>query len=178
MSVTLHTTVGDIKLELYCDQAPKSCEVCFNNFLALCASDYYKNCIFHRNIKDFMVQTGDPTGQGKGGQSIYGAPFDDEFSTELTHNKRGILSMANNGPNTNKSQFFITYTATKHLDLKYTIFGHVIDGFEALEELETIKVDAKYRPVVEQRIKDSISNFILMPVYYCLFIISIFIFCN
>ncbi|KAF8387079.1 cyn-10 [Pristionchus pacificus] len=178
MSVTLHTTVGDIKLELYCDQAPKACELNSQNFLALCASDYYKNCIFHRNIKDFMVQTGDPTGLGKGGQSIYGSPFEDEFSTEISHSKRGILSMANNGPNTNKSQFFITYAVAKHLDLKYTIFGHVIDGFDALEELESIKVDAKYRPVVEHRIKDSNSNFILIPsVYYCP-LISLFIIRN
>ncbi|EYB88512.1 hypothetical protein Y032_0245g3542 [Ancylostoma ceylanicum] len=150
MSVTLHTTVGDIKVELFCQECPKTCE----NFLALCASDYYKDNIFHRNIKDFMVQTGDPTGTGKGGNSIWGGPFEDELSVELRHEGRGILSMANNGPNTNKSQFFITYAKQPHLDLKYTVFGKVIDGFDALDELETIKVDAKYRPVVEQRIRD------------------------
>ncbi|KHJ83820.1 peptidyl-prolyl cis-trans isomerase, cyclophilin-type, partial [Oesophagostomum dentatum] len=147
MAVTLHTTVGDIKIELFCQECPKTCE----NFLALCASDYYKNNIFHRNIKDFMVQTGDPTGTGKGGNSIWGAPFEDELSVELRHDGRGTVSMANNGPNTNKSQFFITYAKQPHLDLKYTVFGKVIDGFDALDELETIKVDAKYRPVVEQR---------------------------
>ncbi|KJH48441.1 iojap-like protein [Dictyocaulus viviparus] len=146
MSVTLHTTAGDIKIELFCQECPKTCE----NFLALCASDYYKDNIFHRNIKDFMVQTGDPTGTGKGGNSIWGTPFEDELSAELRHSGRGILSMANNGPNTNKSQFFITYAKQPHLDLKYTVFGKVIDGFDALDELETIKVDAKYRPVVEQ----------------------------
>ncbi|KAE9419116.1 hypothetical protein Angca_004210, partial [Angiostrongylus cantonensis] len=124
------------------------------NFLALCASNYYKDNIFHRNIKDFVVQTGDPTGTGKGGNSIWGGPFEDELSTELKHSGRGIVSMANNGPNTNKSQFFITYAKQPHLDLKYTVFGKVIDGFDALDELETIKVDAKYRPVVEQRIRD------------------------
>ncbi|PAV87564.1 hypothetical protein WR25_00288 [Diploscapter pachys] len=128
MSVTLHTTIGDVKIELYCEQAPKTCE----NFLALCASDYYNGCTFHRNIKDFMVQTGDPTNTGKGGQSIWGQPFADELVPDL------------------KSQFFITYAKQPHLDLKYTIFGRVIDGFDALDELEVIKVDAKYRPVVEQ----------------------------
>ncbi|VDO53782.1 unnamed protein product [Haemonchus placei] len=137
MAVTLHTTAGDIKLELFCQECPKTCE----NFLALCAND-------------FMVQTGDPTGTGKGGNSIWGGPFEDELSVELRHDGRGTLSMANNGPNTNKSQFFITYAKQPHLDLKYTVFGKVIDGFDALDELETIKVDAKYRPVVEQRIKD------------------------
>ncbi|ETN80340.1 putative iojap-like protein [Necator americanus] len=149
MAVTLHTTAGDIKIELFCQECPKTCE----NFLALCASDYYKDNIFHRNIKDFMVQTGDPTGTGKGGNSIWGGPFEDELSVELRHEGRGIVSMANNGPNTNKSQFFITYAKQPHLDLKYTIFGKVIDGFDALDELETIKVDAKYRPVVEQRFR-------------------------
>ncbi|PIO52636.1 peptidyl-prolyl cis-trans isomerase, cyclophilin-type, partial [Teladorsagia circumcincta] len=119
MSVTLHTTAGDIKLELFCQECPKACE----NFLALCASGYYKDNIFHRNIKDFMVQTGDPTGTGKGGNSIWGGPFEDELSVELRHEGRGTLSMANNGPNTNKSQFFITYAKQPHLDLKYTVFG-------------------------------------------------------
>ncbi|VDK51538.1 unnamed protein product [Cylicostephanus goldi] len=151
MAVTLHTTVGDIKIELFCQECPKTCEYSScQNFLALCASDYYNNNIFHRNIKDFMVQTGDPTGTGKGGNSIWGAPFEDELSVELRHDGRGTVSMANNGPNTNKSQFFITYAKQPHLDLKYTVFGRVIDGFDALDELETIKVDAKYRPVVEQ----------------------------
>uniref|UniRef100_A0A1I7X6D8 Peptidyl-prolyl cis-trans isomerase n=1 Tax=Heterorhabditis bacteriophora TaxID=37862 RepID=A0A1I7X6D8_HETBA len=150
MSVTLHTTAGDIKVELFCDVCPKTCEVCninilfeLNNFLALCANEYYKGNIFHRNIKDFMVQTGDPTGTGKGGDSIWGGPFEDEFVPELKHDARGTLSMANSGPNSNKSQFFISYAKQPHLDLKYTIFGRVIDGWDALDELETIKVDSK-----------------------------------
>uniref|UniRef100_A0A915DJE3 Peptidyl-prolyl cis-trans isomerase n=1 Tax=Ditylenchus dipsaci TaxID=166011 RepID=A0A915DJE3_9BILA len=127
MAVTLHTTAGDIKLELLCQQCPKTCE----NFLALCASGYYDNCIFHRNIKSFMVQTGDPTSSGKAGQSIWGEPFEDELHADIKHDTRGIVSMASNGPNTNR----------------------VIDGFDALEELENIKVDAKYKPVVEQKIR-------------------------
>ncbi|TKR80382.1 hypothetical protein L596_014463 [Steinernema carpocapsae] len=94
-----------------------------HNFLALCASNYYNDCIFHRNIKDFMVQTGDPTGTGKGGESIWGEPFQDELDPELKHDCRGILSMANNGPDSNKSQFFICYAKHPHLDLKNTVFG-------------------------------------------------------
>lgn len=98
-------------------------EIIFQNFLALCASNYYDNCLFHRNIKGFIVQTGDPTHTGKGGTSIWNRPFEDEFKEELRHNARGFVSMANNGPNTNGSQFFITYGPQPHLDLKYTLFG-------------------------------------------------------
>ncbi|EFO20046.1 hypothetical protein LOAG_08445 [Loa loa] len=154
MSVTLQTTLGDIKIELYCDLCPKTCE----NFLALCASGYYDNCIFHRNIKDFMVQTGDPTGTGKGGDSIWGGPIEDELNTTLKHDARGVVSMAGNGPNTSRSQFFITYAKHPTLDLKYTVFGRVIDGFDTLDELEKVKVDAKYRPVVEQKIQNVIIH--------------------
>lgn len=120
-SVTFHTDVGDIKIELFCEDCPKTCE----NFLALCASDYYNNCLFHRNIKGFIVQTGDPTGTGKGGNSIWGRKFEDEFKDHLKHTDRGMLSMANSGPNTNSSQFFFTYAAQPHLDLKYTMFGEL-----------------------------------------------------
>lgn len=119
MSVTLHTDVGDIKIEVFCERTPKTCE----NFLALCASNYYNGCIFHRNIKGFMVQTGDPTGTGRGGNSIWGKKFEDEYSEYLKHNVRGVVSMANNGPNTSGSQFFITYGKQPHLDMKYTVFG-------------------------------------------------------
>ncbi|KAF2879761.1 hypothetical protein ILUMI_26404 [Ignelater luminosus] len=149
MSVTLHTDVGDIKIELFCESCPKTCE----NFLALCASDYYNGCLFHRNIKGFIVQTGDPGGIGKGGNSIWNRRFEDEFKEDIKHTARGILSMANNGPNTNGSQFFITYAAHPHLDLKYTIFGKVIDGLEALDELEKLPVNPKnYRPLNDTRI--------------------------
>lgn len=149
MSVTLHTDLGDIKIELKYEDCPKTVE----NFLALCASDYYNDCIFHRNIKGFIVQTGDPSGTGKGGQSIWGKKFEDEFKEHLTHNKRGIVSMANNGSNTNASQFFISYGAQPALDLKYTIFGCVIDGLQVLDDLEKLPVDPKtYRPVIEKKI--------------------------
>ncbi|XP_035684109.1 peptidyl-prolyl cis-trans isomerase-like 3 [Branchiostoma floridae] len=151
MAVTLHTDVGDIKIELFCEQSPKSCE----NFLALAASDYYKGVVFHRNIKGFMVQTGDPTGTGKGGSSIYGGKFEDEINDTLKHNVRGVVSMANSGPNTNASQFFITYAKQPHLDMKYTIFGKVIDGLDTLDELEKLPVEERtYRPLSDVRVSD------------------------
>ncbi|TNM89323.1 hypothetical protein fugu_003557 [Takifugu bimaculatus] len=150
-AVTLHTDLGEIKIELFCERTPKSCE----NFLALCASGFYNDCTFHRNIKGFMVQTGDPTGSGKGGTSIWGRKFEDEFSEHLKHNVRGVVSMANNGPNTNGSQFFITYAKQPHLDMKYTAFGKVIDGLETLDEIEKLPVNEKtFRPLTETRIKD------------------------
>ena len=151
MSVTLHTDVGDIKIELFCDLTPKTCE----NFLALCASNYYDGCNFHRNIKGFMVQTGDPTNTGKGGKSIWGGKFEDEIREELKHSARGIVSMANNGPNTNGSQFFITYAPQAHLDLKYTVFAKVIDGLDTLDVLEKLPVvDGKsFRPCVDTKIR-------------------------
>lgn len=151
MSVTLHTDVGDLKIELFCDQAPNTC----TNFLALCASDYYDGCLFHRNIKGFMVQTGDPTNTGKGGQSIWNRKFEDELSDELKHSVRGVVSMANSGPSTNASQFFITYGKQPHLDMKYTVFGKVIDGFDTLDALEKIPVvnTKAYRPQVDTKIK-------------------------
>ena len=91
MSVTLHTTHGDIKLELFIHQTPKTCE----NFLALCGTDYYNDCVFVRNIKSFMLQTGDPTNTGKGGNSIWGGKFNDEIREDLKHKARGVVSMAN-----------------------------------------------------------------------------------
>ncbi|XP_022085247.1 peptidyl-prolyl cis-trans isomerase-like 3 isoform X2 [Acanthaster planci] len=149
MAVTLHTDVGDIKLELFCEQVPKACE----NFLALCASGYYDNTVIHRNIKGFMVQMGDPLGTGKGGTSIWGWKFEDEFVDNLKHNVRGVVSMANSGPDTNGSQFFITYAKQPHLDMKYTIFGKVIDGLESLDDLEKLHVNEKsFRPLAEKRI--------------------------
>ncbi|XP_044177342.1 peptidyl-prolyl cis-trans isomerase-like 3 [Acropora millepora] len=150
MSVTLHTELGDLKIELFCEDTPKASE----NFLALCASNYYDNCVFHRNIKGFMVQTGDPTGSGKGGKSIWGKKFADELSPSLRHNARGTVSMANNGQDTNGSQFFICYAKQPHLDMKYTVFGKVIDGLETLDDLEKLPVNEKsYRPLTDVRIK-------------------------
>jgi len=104
MSVTLHTTLGNIKIEVFCDTAQRTSF----NFLALCASGYYDNTTFHRNMKGFMIQGGDPTGTGKGGESIWGGTFADEFHPDNTHDKRGVVSMANTGMNTNKSVRFVT----------------------------------------------------------------------
>ncbi|CAG8445424.1 5684_t:CDS:2 [Dentiscutata erythropus] len=144
MSVTLHTDLGDLKIEVFCEAVPKTAE----NFLALCASGYYDNNLVHRNIKGFMVQTGDPTGTGKGGNSIWGRKFADEIKSSLKHNARGIVSMANSGPDTNGSQFFITYTKLPHLDTK------VIDGCDTtLDAIEKVPVDEKNRPTQEIRIK-------------------------
>eukprot|EP01112_Ceratiomyxa_fruticulosa_P006256 TRINITY_DN1704_c0_g1_i2.p1 TRINITY_DN1704_c0_g1~~TRINITY_DN1704_c0_g1_i2.p1 ORF type:complete len:161 (-),score=22.49 TRINITY_DN1704_c0_g1_i2:68-550(-) len=149
MSVTLKTNYGDIKIEVFCDAVPRAAE----NFLALCASLYYNNTIFHRNIKGFMVQGGDPTGTGKGGSSIWGKPFGDEFVPHLKHNARGIVSMANSGPDTNGSQFFIAYAKQKHLDNQYTVIGKVIAGFEVLDAIEKVPVDGDDRPLSPIRIE-------------------------
>ncbi|KAK1934363.1 putative cyclophilin [Babesia divergens] len=144
MALTLHTSLGDIKLELYCQDAPKACK----NFLALCASDYYNGLTFHRNIKGFLIQGGDPTGKGKGGESIYGSLFENEIASHLKHDKRGVLSMANMGkPNTNGSQFFITYAKHPQLNGAYTIFGRIVDGMDTLDKMEKEPVGEKHRPV-------------------------------
>ncbi|KAI9773993.1 MAG: Peptidyl-prolyl cis-trans isomerase cyp10 [Geoglossum umbratile] len=143
MSITLHTTLGDLKLEIFCESVPKAAE----NFLALSASAYYNNTPFHRNIAGFMVQGGDPTGRGKGGASIWDAPFADEIRPALRHNARGVVSTANRGPGTNGSQFFIAYAAAPHLDGANTVFGKVIEGADTtLAAMEALEVDKKYRP--------------------------------
>ncbi|KAF7520847.1 hypothetical protein G7054_g12651 [Neopestalotiopsis clavispora] len=119
--VLLSTTMGDITVELYTTHAPKTCK----NFAELARRNYYDGCVVHRIITDFMIQTGDPTGTGRGGASIYGEKFDDEIHAGLRHTGAGVLSMANAGPNTNGSQFFITLAPTPWLDGKHTIFGRV-----------------------------------------------------
>eukprot|EP01084_Bolivina_argentea_P182540 315105_1 len=120
--VLLHTTIGDIDIELWPKQTPKTCR----NFVQLLMEKYYDNTIFHRVIKDFMAQTGDPTNSGNGGESIYGKPFKDEFHSRLTFSHRGIVAMANSGAkNDNKSQFFVTLDKCDWLNRKHTIFGKV-----------------------------------------------------
>ncbi len=151
MSVTLHTNLGDLKVEVACELVPKAAE----NFLALCASGYYDGTTFHRNIKGFMVQGGDPTGTGKGGRSIYDTPkgqFEDEIVRELKHNVRGIVSMANSGPDTNRSQFFITYAKQSHLNGKYTVLGRVIDGMDVLDKMERTPTGPGDKPLKEMRV--------------------------
>ncbi|KAF2225855.1 hypothetical protein BDZ85DRAFT_316985 [Elsinoe ampelina] len=148
--VTMATTHGDLTLELYPEYAPKAVW----NFLRLSQKGYYNGVSFHRNIRNFMIQGGDPTGTGRGGSSIWGKNFEDQFEGPLTHDGRGVLSMANKGKDTNSSQFFITYRAVKHLDRKHTIFGRVVDGLGALDKLEKVSTDDKDRPLEACAIKE------------------------
>ncbi|RNJ25777.1 peptidylprolyl isomerase [Halosegnis longus] len=171
-TVTFHTTHGDITVELFADRAPKTVE----NFLGLArhepAADappapetdtwkdpesgevrgdsLYAGVPFHRIIEGFMIQGGDPTGTGRGGP---GYQFDDEFHDDLTHDGPGLLSMANSGPNTNGSQFFITLDAQPHLDGKHAVFGQVIDGMDVVEELGSLPTDRQDQPQEDAEIE-------------------------
>ena len=124
-SAKVTTDKGEMLIKLYADKVP----VTVNNFVFLARNGYYDDTIFHRVIADFMAQAGDPTGTGRGGP---GYNFKDEFDPSLKHNKRGILSMANAGPNTNGSQFFITHGPTPWLDGKHAVFGEVVNGLDVL----------------------------------------------
>ncbi|XP_012057135.1 PREDICTED: peptidyl-prolyl cis-trans isomerase-like 2 [Atta cephalotes] len=137
------TNFGALNLELYCDMVPKTCE----NFMKHCQNGYYDGTKFHRSIRNFMIQGGDPTNTGNGGKSIWGKPFEDEFKSNLVHQGRGILSMANSGPNTNGSQFFITFRSCRHLDRKHTVFGKIVGGLDMLNAMEKVEVDNKDRPI-------------------------------
>lgn len=142
-SVILHTTLGDIKIKLFKNLTPKTTE----NFVMLCKKKYYNNVVFHRIIKNFMIQTGDPLGNGTGGESIWGGHFKDEFNHNLTHAKPFMVSMANAGPNTNGSQFFITTQEAKFLDNKHTIFGEVIEGLDTVRSIEGLETDENDKPL-------------------------------
>jgi peptidyl-prolyl cis-trans isomerase-like 1 len=133
---------------LYNDHAPKTCK----NFETLASKGYYDNVVMHRIIPNFMIQTGDPTGTGRGGSSIYGDKFEDEISPSLKHTGAGILSMANSGPNTNGSQFFITLAPTPWLDGKHTIFGRVKSGLGIVKRLGLVKTNKEDRPLEDVRI--------------------------
>ena len=168
---TVKTNHGDLKIQLFPEQAPKTVA----NFVALSKDGYYDGVIFHRIIKDFMIQGGDPTGTGMGGSSIYGDRFEDEFSMEV-FNLRGALSMANAGPNTNGSQFFIVQNSTlpyaakelerggwpaqiatlyaenggtPHLDQRHTVFGHLMDeaSFQVLDAIAAVETGAQDKPI-------------------------------
>ena len=166
--VTIETNHGDIKIQLFDELVPKTVK----NFLGLAEKDYYNGVIFHRVIPDFMIQGGDPTGTGAGGESIYGGQFEDEFTDQL-FNFDGALSMANAGPNTNGSQFFIVTNSnmpkrmikdmasagypeeviaeyknggTPWLDHRHTVFGQVIDGMDVVKEISKVKRDPSDRP--------------------------------
>ena len=141
--VTLHTSHGSLTFTLFCGLTLMTCE----NFLQLCEEGYYENTPFHRSIPGFIIQGGDPSGTGTGGKNVFGIQhFRDEFHESLRHAKRGMLSMANSGPNTNRSQFFITYRAAPHLDNKHTVFGEVSGDTTALDILEQIPTDIHNRP--------------------------------
>lgn len=145
------TSLGDLNLELLPEHAPKAVW----NFVQLAKKGYYNGTIFHRNIRGFMIQGGDPSGTGRGGQSIWGKPFEDEFEGPNLHSARGILSMANKGKNTNTSQFFITYRAVPHLDRKHTIFARVVGGLDTtLSSMERAPTGEKDKPIEDIEIRD------------------------
>ncbi|EKD20436.1 uncharacterized protein L3040_004276 [Drepanopeziza brunnea f. sp. 'multigermtubi'] len=139
----IETSMGSLNIELQTETAPRAVW----NFVHLAKKGYYNGVKFHRNIRNFMIQGGDPTGTGKGGTSIWGKNFMDEFDGPLTHDARGVMSMANKGKNTNSSQFFITYKPAKHLDRKHTIFGRVVGGMDVLTKLENVPGDDGNRPL-------------------------------
>ncbi|CAD0108943.1 unnamed protein product [Aureobasidium uvarum] len=166
-TVVLVTTMGEITVELYTEHAPKvsilflavtasqnasetltlaTKQTC-HNFSTLASRGYYNTTPFHRIIPSFMIQGGDPTGTGRGGASIYGDKFADELNPSLRHSGAGILSMANAGPDTNGSQFFITLAPTPWLDGKHTIFGRVKGGMKVVQRMGLVKVDKEDRPV-------------------------------
>jgi len=147
--VLLKTSVGDIDIELWSKECPKTCR----NFIQLCLEGYYDGTIFHRLVKDFIVQGGDPSGTGMGGESIYGEPFKDEFHSRLKFNRRGMIGMANSGPNDNSSQFFFTLGSTPELDKKHTLFGKVSGNtvYNMIKLGET-DVDKNERPLNPNKI--------------------------
>ncbi len=146
--VVLETNQGAIEIKLMPDVAPKACE----NFIGLVQKGYYEGIIFHRVIKNFMIQGGDPTGTGTGGSSLWGAPFKDEVISSVRFDKPGILAMANSGPNTNGSQFFITTVSTPWLNMRHTIFGEVVSGYDAVKKIENAPTGAQDKPIEEQKI--------------------------
>ncbi|KNC79971.1 hypothetical protein SARC_07654 [Sphaeroforma arctica JP610] len=152
--VRIKTNKGDMNIELYCALVPKTCE----NFLLLAQQGHYNGTAFHRSIKNFMIQGGDPTGTGSGGESAWGGRFADEFHAKLSHEGRGMLSMANNGEDSNGSQFFITYRSCKHLDNKHSVFGKVVGGIDTLSALEKVPVNEKTHKPKDRRAKEIAAN--------------------
>ena len=146
--VVMETNRGTIKWKLFPEVAPLACE----NMIRLAEKGYYDGVIFHRVIKRFMLQGGDPEGTGRGGQSIWNRNFADEFSDQAKFDRKGLLAMANAGPGTNGSQFFITVAPCDRLNGKHTIFGEVIAGYEVVEAIEKCPVGSGDRPRAEQKI--------------------------
>ncbi len=152
-TIVFETNQGNIEIQLMPDIAPKTCE----NMIGLIEKGYYDGIIFHRVIKDFMIQGGDPTGTGRGGESLWGATFEDEVTVDVKFDKKGLLAMANAGPGTNGSQFFITTKQEENeeipwLNMKHTIFGEVTTGYDVVEKIENTKVGGGDKPVEEQKI--------------------------
>jgi len=143
----LKTNNGTMTIKLFTQQVPKTTL----NFMGLAQKGYYNGIIFHRIIKNFMLQGGDPTGTGMGGESIYGEKFDDEFHSDLK-NITYSLSMANAGPNTNGSQFFINQSDNNYLDNKHSVFGQVVEGMENVDKISKVKTDSQDKPVKEVKI--------------------------
>ena len=148
MTVVFETTSGNIEFKLFEDIAPKTVE----NFVGLVNKGYYNGIIFHRVIKNFMIQGGDPTGTGRGGESLWGEPFEDECSPSVKFDRKGLLAMANAGPGTNGSQFFITTTTPTWLNMKHTIFGEVIEGYDVVQKIENSQTGRGDRPIQDQKI--------------------------
>ncbi|HTL47831.1 MAG TPA: peptidylprolyl isomerase [Verrucomicrobiae bacterium] len=146
MKVKIETTLGDIQAELFQDKAPKTVA----NFEKLARKGFYDGIIFHRVIPNFMIQTGDPTGTGTGGP---GYQFEDEFSPQLRHDAPGVFSMANAGPNTNGSQFFITDAATPWLDNRHSVFGKVTEGMDIVKKIAQAPRDARDKPLQKVSMK-------------------------
>ena len=147
-NLILETTQGNIELKLFDDIAPKACE----NFRTHAKDGYYDDIIFHRIIDAFMIQGGDPTGTGRGGESIWGEAFEDECVESVKFDRPGLLAMANSGPNTNGSQFFITTVETPWLNMNHTIFGEIVSGMDVVTKLEKVEKDSGDRPVEDQKI--------------------------
>lgn len=146
--IIFETNVGNIELELMPEVAPKTCE----NFIGLVNKGYYNGVTFHRVIPGFMIQGGDPKGTGTGGTSIWGTEFEDECSPNVKFDQNYLLAMANRGPNTNGSQFFITTALTPWLHMKHTIFGKVVSGSSVVADIESSPRDAADRPRHERKI--------------------------
>ena len=138
----IQTSLGAFELELYHQHAPKACY----NFKELANIGYFDSTTFHRLVPDFIIQGGDPSGTGKGGESIFGGRFEDEISSELHFTGAGILAMANSGPNSNGSQFFITLAPTPTLNGKHTIFGRVLSGMKVVQKLGNVATGEDDRP--------------------------------
>jgi len=145
---TLNTSYGEVRIKLFPDECPRTVE----NFVTHARNGYYDGVVFHRVIKGFMVQTGDPLGDGTGGTSIWGHEFEDEFHRALRHDRPFTVSMANAGPNTNGSQFFVTTAPTTWLDNKHTVFGRVVHGTDVIQGIEKVKTDKNDKPIMDIKI--------------------------